>query len=113
MVGHALYPALDGRFIASQSAAIVDRLLRGRLGFRGVVMTDSLEAEAVTARSGPGRAAVRSVRAGVDLVLTTGAGSHLRVVRALLAEARRSPSFRRRVLESSARVLDLRRKLRR
>jgi beta-N-acetylhexosaminidase len=111
MASHALYPALDDHAIASQSRYVLQRLLRERLGFRGVVVTDSLEARAVTQRSGPGRAAVRSVRAGADLVLTTGSGSHLKVLRALLAEARRSPSFRRRVAESAARVLELKRSL--
>ena len=111
MTSHALYPALDDDAIASQSRYVHQRLLRERLGFRGVIVTDSLEARAVRLRSGPGRAAVRSVRAGSDLVLTTGAGSHLRVLRALLAEARRSPSFRRRVAESAARVLELKRSL--
>ena len=56
-------------------------------------------------------AGVRSVRAGADLVLTTGAGSHLQVLRAIIAEARRSPAFRRRVAESAARVLALKRDL--
>ncbi len=111
MASHALYPSLDAGAIASQSRYVLQRLLRERLGFRGVVVTDSLEARAVTERSGPDVAAVRSVRAGADLVLTTGAGSHLRVVRALLAEARRSPAFRRRVAESAARVLALKRRL--
>lgn len=111
MASHAVYPALDGDAIASQSRYVLHSLLRERLGFRGVVVTDSLEARAVTVRSGPGRAAVRSVRAGADLVLTTDAGSHLRVVRALLTEARRSPAFRRRVAESAARVLALKRAL--
>ena len=65
----------------------------------------------VSERSGPAQAGIRSVRAGADLVLTTGAGSHLKVVRALLAEARRSPAFRARVAESAARVLALKRDL--
>jgi beta-N-acetylhexosaminidase len=51
------------------------------------------------------------VRAGADLILTTGAGSHLRVLRAIIAEARRDPAFRRRVAESAARVLALKRDL--
>jgi len=112
MASHALYPSLDRDAIASQSRYVLHRLLRQRLGFRGVVVTDSLEARAVTERSGPAVAAVRSVRAGADLVLTTGAGSHLRVLRALVAEARRSPAFRKRVEESAARVLALKRDLR-
>jgi beta-N-acetylhexosaminidase len=111
MASHALYPSLDGDAIASQSRYVLQRLLRERLGFRGVVVTDSIEARAVTERGGPAEAAVRSVRAGADLVLTTGASSHLRVLRAIIAEARRSPAFRDRVAESAARVLALKRDL--
>lgn len=111
MASHALYPALDRRRIASQSPVILDTLLRDRLGFRGVVVTDSIEAQAVLDRSSVGRAAVRSVSAGVDLVLMTGPGSYPRVRRALVREARRSPAFRRRVEESAARVTALRERL--
>jgi beta-N-acetylhexosaminidase len=111
MVGHALYPALDEDRIASQSRAIVTDLLRGELGFRGVVMTDSLEAAAVREVAGVREAARRSVAAGVDIVLTTGRGSYLDVYRALLAEARRDETFRARVRESAARVLALKRRL--
>jgi beta-N-acetylhexosaminidase len=111
MASHALYPALDEKAIASQSRYVLQRLLRERIGFGGVVVTDSLEARAVTERASPAVAAVRSVRAGADLILTTGAGSHLRVLRAIIAEARRSPAFRRRVAESAARVIALKRDL--
>jgi beta-N-acetylhexosaminidase len=107
MSSHALYPALDRRRIASQSPAILGGLLRARLHFRGVVMTDSMEAAAVRATGTLEQAAVRSVRAGADIVLTTGQGSWLRVYRALLAEAHRSPAFRARVRQSAGRVLRL------
>ncbi len=107
MSSHALYPALDRHRIASQSPAILGGLLRARLHFRGVVMTDSMEAAAVRATGSLEQAAVRSVRAGADIVLTTGQGSWLRVYRALLAEAHRSPAFRARVRQSAARVLRL------
>lgn len=111
MVGHALYPAIDPTRIASQSRIVVEGLLREELGFRGVVVTDSTEAAAVLAVTQPARAAVRNVRAGVDIVLTTGRGSYIQVYRALLAEARRDPVFRARVRESAARVLVLQRSL--
>ena len=111
MVGHALYPAIDPARIASQSKVVVEGLLRDELGFRGVVITDSTEAAAVLAITQPARAAVRNVRAGVDIVLTTGRGSYIQVYRALLAEARRDPAFRARVRESAARVLALQRTL--
>ncbi len=111
MVGHALYPAIDPARIASQSKGVVQGLLRDELGFRGVVITDSTEAAAVLAVTQPERAAVRNVRAGVDIVLTTGRGSYVRVYRALLAEARRDPAFRARVRESAMRVVALQRSL--
>ena len=89
MAGHATYPALDGLHIASQSPAVIDGLLRKELGFGGVVMTDSLEAAAVLAVGDVEQSALASARAGVDVMLTTGRGSYIRVYRALLAEARR------------------------
>ena len=111
MASHALYPALDRDRIASQSAPVLTRLLRGRLGFEGAVMTDSLEAAAVTARSSVEIAAARSVQAGADLVLMTGRGSYTRVHRHLARRAERSASFRRRVEQSGDRVARLKRGL--
>jgi beta-N-acetylhexosaminidase len=105
MAGHATYPALDGLHIASQSPAIIDGLLRHDLGFEGVVMTDSLEAAAVQAVGDVEDAAVASAEAGVDVILTTGRGSYIRVYRALLEKARQDPEFRSRVRASAARVL--------
>jgi beta-N-acetylhexosaminidase len=108
MLSHARYPALDPRAIASQSRAIVTGLLKRRLGFAGVAMTDSLEAYSVRSRMSMERAAVRSVRAGIDLVLTTGQGTHHRVLRALTRTARRRPAFRVRLTDAATRVRILR-----
>jgi beta-N-acetylhexosaminidase len=104
MASSATYPALDGLHIASQSPAIIDGVLRRDLGFGGVVMTDSLEAAAVQAVGDVEEAAVASVAAGVDVILTTGRGSYIHVYRALLARAKADPQFRARVRESAARV---------
>jgi beta-N-acetylhexosaminidase len=104
MVGHALYPAYDGKRIASQSPAILQTLLRGRLGFEGVVVTDSMEARAVLARSSVQEAAERSIRAGADIVLLSGSRSYLPVYNRLLARARSDSAFRARVAEAYARV---------
>jgi beta-N-acetylhexosaminidase len=109
MLSHAVYPAFDPDHIASQSPAVAGDLLRRQLGFTGVSMTDSLEAAAVRAVTpDPGAAAVASVGAGVDLILTTGRGSYIQVFRALLARARADQAFRARVEQSAARVLALR-----
>jgi beta-N-acetylhexosaminidase len=111
MLSHASYPALDAGRIASQSRAIVTGLLREKLGFEGVVVTDSLEAEAVLARSGVATAAERSIRAGADLILMTGSASWNDVFPRLLATARRDRAFRQRIRQSAARVLALKRAL--
>jgi beta-N-acetylhexosaminidase len=111
MLSHALYPALDARRIASQSPAIATRLLRRRIGFEGVAVTDSLEAQAVLDRSNVAVAAERSVRAGADLVLMTGSASWNDVFPRLLAQARRDRAFRARVRRSAARVLELKQRL--
>lgn len=111
MASHARYRALDPRFPASRSRRILTNLLRGRLGFRGVVMTDSLEAAAVLRTTSLERAGIAGLRAGVDLLLTTGRGSWIRLDRALGAEARHSPAFATRLAGAARRVRALRRRV--
>ncbi len=111
MTSNARYPRLDANRIAAQSSRILEDLLRRQLGYEGVVITDSIEAKSVRATGSVEQVAVRSVRAGNDIVLTTGQGSWLRAFRALEAEARRSRAFRQRVRTSAARVLALQRNL--
>ena len=113
MAAHASYPAYDGDRIASQSRPILTGLLRERLGYRGVVITDSLEAEASLAASGGSvsTAALRSIRAGADLALTTGSASHGVVFSRLISRARRSPKLRAKIERSADRVLALKREL--
>ena len=111
MASHALYPALDAEHIASQSPTILQDLLRGELDFDGAVMTDSLEAEAVLARSSVDVAAELSLAAGADLLLMTGRGSWIHVFPHLLRRARRSPALRARIAESADRVERLRQRL--
>ena len=111
MASHALYPAFDRRRIASQSRVLLGDVLRNRMRFAGAVVTDSIEAEAVLARSPVAVAAERSVAAGADIVLMTGSASWKLVFPRLMASARRSPAFRERVRAAAARVIDLRRGL--
>lgn len=111
MSSHALYPALDRRRIASQSPVVLRDLLRRQMGFKGAVVTDSMEARAVLARSGVAVAAERAVSAGSDLILMTGSGSWNEIQPHLLRRARASPRFRARVREAAGRVLVLKRRL--
>jgi beta-N-acetylhexosaminidase len=107
MASHARYTGFDPRRIASQSRPIIEGLLRNRLGFRGVVITDSMEAAASLATGSITATSERAVRAGADLVLLTGRGSYGPVYRHLLTKAHHSTSFRQRVRQAAARVLAL------
>ena len=69
MTAHLLLPALDPLRPATLSAAVLTGLLRQELGFNGLVVTDALMMEAISANYGPGEAAVLALEAGADLVL--------------------------------------------
>jgi beta-N-acetylhexosaminidase len=68
MPGHLRVPELTGSLPASLSPAAVTGLLRGELGFSGVVISDALEMKAASAVFGIPEAAVLAVIAGVDLL---------------------------------------------
>ncbi|MEV7109928.1 glycoside hydrolase family 3 protein [Streptomyces anulatus] len=69
MTGHVLVEALDS-VPATFSERLLRDVLRGELGFEGVVISDALDMKAAQAGAGIGGAAVRAWQAGVDLVIT-------------------------------------------
>jgi beta-N-acetylhexosaminidase len=108
MLSSAIYPTLS-RAPAVLSARVVQGELREGLGFRGVTISDDLEAPAFASRGGASGAALAATRAGVDLLLfaRTYDGAD-RAARAL-ADGLRSGRVDRRALEASlGRVLALR-----
>lgn len=70
MISHMSAPELTGdNTPCDLSAAVVTDLLRGELGFTGVIVTDSHEMGAITQYYGTGEAAVMAIEAGCDIVL--------------------------------------------
>ena len=69
MASWAVYPALDARRPAGLSPAVIQGELRGRLGFRGVTITDAIEAGALAAFGSYAQRAVLAAQAGMDLLL--------------------------------------------
>lgn len=69
MVSHVLYPALDNTDIAGMSKAIMTDLLRGEMGFDGLILSDDFRMEGLTTRYEVGDAAVRFLLAGGDVIL--------------------------------------------
>lgn len=69
MVGHVVDRRLDAAYPASLSSAIVTGILRGELGWGGPVVTDDLQAAAITRAFGADEAVVLALAAGDDLLL--------------------------------------------
>ncbi|PJJ48187.1 beta-N-acetylhexosaminidase [Mumia flava] len=107
MMSSAVYDRIDPRRPAAFSPRIVTGMLRGDLGFDGVVISDDMSAAAQVDRWSPAERAVRFVRAGGDLVLAIDPGQMDAMTSAVLREARRDPAFRTRVRESAGRILRL------
>jgi len=72
MVGIASYPQLGAKAPAALDPAIVQGLLRDRLGFQGVTISDDLQAGAIDASYTSPRAAIAAAGAGTDLLLFAG-----------------------------------------
>jgi beta-N-acetylhexosaminidase len=83
MTSHVVVPDLDPELPATLSASILG-LLRDRLGFRGVIVSDALDMAGASAGRGIPEAAVRSIAAGADL-LCIGADNSVEQVRSIQA----------------------------
>jgi beta-N-acetylhexosaminidase len=111
MPSHLRVPELTGELPASLSAAALTGLLRGELGFAGVIVSDGLEMRAVSARYGIPETAVQAVMAGTDLLCLGRDVDQLTflAVRSALIDAVRSGRFPgERLEEAAARVAELR-----
>ena len=86
MTAHVVFPALDPERPGTFSRAIVTDLLRGTLGYEGVVITDALEMKGATGTRPPDEAARLALEAGCDLLLFAFHDEELRRVRLALAK---------------------------
>jgi beta-N-acetylhexosaminidase len=69
MTAHVVYPVLDKENPATLSKKILTDLLRNKLGFKGVIMTDCMEMKAISDRYSAGDSAIKALKAGADMVL--------------------------------------------
>jgi len=110
MTAHVVFAALDPGRAATLSHEVVTGLLRGRLGYRGVIVSDDLDMRAIAGHVGVDVAAVAAVRAGCDVLLLCNRDDHQGIAEAaLIREAERDPEFRRRLGEAAGRVRELKR----
>jgi beta-N-acetylhexosaminidase len=106
MIGHALYPTTDFVVPASLSGATVTTLLRDKLGFEGVAITDDLTDPAVSLTIPAPKATVQAIQAGEDAVFISGPAKAQRAAYdAVLAAVRKGTIPRGRIDEAVRRLL--------
>ncbi|MGI8749240.1 MAG: glycoside hydrolase family 3 N-terminal domain-containing protein [Thermoleophilaceae bacterium] len=110
VVSNGLYVYDDFVTPASLSRKVMVGLLRKRLDFRGIALTDNLTDPAVTALEEPSRAAVVALKAGADMLFISGpAADQDGAYRAVLRAVRKGEIPRRRLDEAVKRILSVKR----
>ncbi len=106
MTGHVLYPALDKKEVASFSKPILQDLLRDKMGFNGLIVTDSLDMKGATSFCTIAGCAVRSLEAGADLILL---GRYIKPVTLFnqINEKVTQQQLRPRITDAARRVFEL------
>ena len=69
MTAHIMLPQIDKEYPATMSKKILTDLLRDEMGYKGVIITDDLEMQAISKNWDLGEAAIKSVEAGADILL--------------------------------------------
>ncbi|MCU0464926.1 MAG: beta-N-acetylhexosaminidase [Anaerolineae bacterium] len=69
MTTHTIYSALDAQHPATLSGVVVMQMLRDRLGYDGVVVSDCMEMKAIADNYGSAESAILAAQAGLDMIL--------------------------------------------
>ena len=107
MMSSARYPRIDPDHLALYSPTVMNDVLRGRLGFRGVIMTDDVGVAVALADIPVAQRATRFVEAGGDVTLTVRPGDVAPMIAALRDRAAADPAFAARADDAVRRVLTL------
>jgi beta-N-acetylhexosaminidase len=107
MVGSAIYSRIDSGANAVFSRPIVTDLLRGRLSYDGVVITDDVGAAKAVAAVPVGQRATRFIEAGGDITLTARPSTIPTMHDAITRKMAQSPTFAHQVQTATTRVVNL------
>ncbi len=112
MVAHAAYPQVTGdQTPASLSKKWMTGVLRKRIGYRGLIITDDLDMGGVLAAAPIEEAAIGTLRAGADMFLICQKEESVRLAfEAVCRRAESDKKFARLVEKKSQRILDAKKK---
>jgi beta-N-acetylhexosaminidase len=113
MTAHVFFPALEpsANLPATLSKNVMTGLLRGDLGFKGVICTDCLEMKAIADNFTPEQVVLHAVEAGVDALLVSHTWeTQMAIYGALVAAVKSGRINEERVTESALRILEMKAK---
>lgn len=105
MVAIATFTRIDASDPAAFSPVVMRQMLRGDLGFKGVIVSDDLGATAAVASIPAGDRALSFLSAGGDLVISKTASATHAMVLAVRSRAAADPAFLARVNDAALRIL--------
>lgn len=109
MTAHIAAPKITGNDLpATLSSVILQDKLRGELGFKGIIVTDAMDMGAITKQFGNAEAVIKSIQAGVDVVLCS--REFTQVFDAVVKAVEKGEIKENRIDESVKRILALRTK---
>ena len=109
MTAHIAAPKVTGDDLpATLSSVILQDKLRGELGFKGIIVTDAMDMGAITTQFGNAEAAIKSIQAGVDVVLCS--KDFTQVFDAVVNAVEKGNIKETRIDESVKRILELKAK---
>ena len=112
MTAHIAVPEVTGSNIPSTlSSYVLQDKLRGELGYQNIIITDGMEMGAITQHYSSGEAAVKSIQAGVDIVL--GPRDFIDAFDAVMTAVNEGTISEERINQSVRRILTLRKELKR
>ena len=101
MSAHVLFEAIDPDRPATLSARVLHEVLRQEIGFKGVIVSDDMEMDAIVGRMPIESAAVEAINAGVDLLLCCHREDRQRIVLESLADGLDSSAAERAIARMS------------
>jgi beta-N-acetylhexosaminidase len=105
MVALASYTRIDPNHLAAFSSIVITQMLRGTMGFEGVIISDDLGDTAAVANIAPATRAIDFLSAGGDMIISKTSAPADAMVQAIRSRVAAEPGFRQRVNDAALRVL--------
>ncbi len=105
MVSLARYTQIDSAHLAAFSSVVMSQMLRGSMGFRGVIISDDLGDTVAVSAIPPATRAIDFLAAGGDMIISKTAAPADAMVHGIRSRVASDPAFKQRVDDATLRIL--------